>query len=182
MSNWKNHLIDFIVMALIITAAFFLSSGIKGCVSKLLTEGEIVFSQGDKLPKEVEVAVVNTVVLYTIDFIRHRPDLIEREALAAAALRLPYSMQKKEFKIPETANPYKVIKIEDFPEYLAYETMENLYTVLKSHHYSKSVLLDTVSFGILKGIVIAEEGYMPDLALKIYESEGHLNEMLLKYF
>lgn len=60
--------------------------------------------------------------------------------------------------------------------------MKNLYTVLKNHNYSKSVLLDTVSFGILKGIVIAEEGYMPDLALKIYESEGHLNNMLLKYF
>lgn len=182
MSNWKNHLIDFIVMALIITAAFSLFSGIKGCVSKARTEWEIRFPQGDKLPKEVEVAAINTVVLYTIDFIQHRPDLIESEVLIAAAMRLPYSMQKKEFKFPETVNPYKVIKIEDFPEYLAYETMENLYTVLKSHNYSKSVLLDTVSFGILKGIVIAEEGYMPDLALKIYESEGHLNDMLLKYF
>lgn len=182
MSNWKNHLIDFIAMALIITAAFFLFSGIKGCVSKPRTEREIMFRQGDKLPVEVVDAVVDTVVLYTIDFIQHRPDLIESEVLTAAALRLPYSMQKKEFKIPETANPYKVIKIEDFPEYLAYETMENLYTVLKSHHYSKSVLLDTVSYGILKGIVIAEKGYMPDLALKIYESEGHLNDMLEKYF
>lgn len=182
MSNWKNHLIDFIAMALIITAAFFLFSGIKGCISKPRTEMEIMFSQGDKLPEEVVDAAINTVVFYTVDFVQHRSDLIEKEVLIAAAMRLPHSMQKKEFKFPETANPYKVIKIEDFPEYLAYETMENLYTVLKSHNYSKSVLLDMVSFGILKGIVIAEKKYMPGVALKIYESEGHLNDMLLKYF
>ncbi len=39
-----------------------------------------------------------------------------------------------------------------------------------------------VSLGILKGIVIAEKDYMPGVALKIYEAEGHLNDMLLKYF
>lgn len=101
MSNWKNHLIDFIVMALIITATFSLFSGIKGCVSKLRTESSIMFPQGDKLPKEVEVAAINTVVLYTIDFIQHRPDLIESEVLIAAAMRLPYSMQKKNLNFPK---------------------------------------------------------------------------------
>lgn len=49
-----------------------------------------MFLQGDKLPVEVVDAVVDTVVLYTIDFIQHRPDLIESEVLTAAALRLPY--------------------------------------------------------------------------------------------
>lgn len=79
-------------------------------------------------------------------------------------------------------NPYKVIQIEDFPEYLAYETLENLHTILARHHYSDDVLLKMVSFGILKGVAIAEKEYMPGVALKIYEAEGHLNDMLLKYF
>ena len=64
----------------------------------------------------------------------------------------------------------------------AYEALENLHTILARHHYSDDVLLKMVSLGILKGIVIAEKDYMPGVALKIYEAEGHLNDMLLKYF
>lgn len=177
-------MINFIGAVILITAAFFISSGIKGCITTYQTKRaeNILQKIKNKLPKEVDDAATNIAMLYTIDFIQHRPDLIENEVLTAAASRLPFSTQKKEFKIPETVNPYKVIQIEDFPEYLAYEALENLHTILARHHYSDDVLLKMVSLGILKGIVIAEKDYMPGVALKIYEAEGHLNDMLLKYF